>query len=181
MKTGLISILVCSLACVFLLLVPGLRAGWIEYGNPLCVAPNNQYNASMITDDVGGAVIAWTDYRTGTSNIYAQRVNAQGDTLWPADGIGLCDTADNKNYALMVRDGTGGAIIIWTDQRDPLTEHDIYAQRIDGAGTRLWAADGIAVCDTLDEQRYPGIASDGAGGAIVVWQDQRGASINIYA
>ena len=180
MKTGLKSILVWSVACLFLILVPALRAGWIEYGNPLCVAPNNQYNAAMVTDEAGGAVIAWTDYRTGPSNIYAQRVNAQGDTLWPADGIPLCDTANNKNYALMVQDGTGGAIVTWTDQRDPLTEHDIYAQRIDGSGARVWSADGVAICDTLDEQRYPGIASDGAGGAIVVWQDRRGAYLNIY-
>lgn len=181
MKAGPISILLWLIACVFLILVQPLHAGWFEYGNPVCIAPNDQFSPAIITDEAGGAVIAWTDWRTGPLNIYAQRMNADGDTLWPANGIALCDIADNKNYAEMVPDGTGGAIIIWTDQRDPGTEHDIYAQRIDGNGTRMWSANGVAICDTLDEQRYPDIASDGAGGAIIVWQDQRGTYMNIYA
>ncbi len=181
MKTSSMSILLWSIVCVFILMVASLRAGWFEGGNPVCTAPNTQDNPAIITDEAGGMVIAWTDWRTGALNIYTQRMSADGDTLWPANGIALCDTADNKNYAEMVPDGTGGAIIIWTDRRDPATEHDIYAQRIEGNGTRMWSGDGVAICDTLDEQRYPSIASDGAGGAIIVWQDQRSGHINIYA
>lgn len=182
MRTGLSSILLWSIACVCILLVASLRADWFEGGNPVCTATNSQNHPAIITDEAGGVVIAWTDYRTGKSNIYAQRMNADGDTLCPADGIALCDTANSKNYAEMLPDGTGGAIVLWMDQRDPVTEHDIYAQRIDGSGTRMWPTDGVAICDTVDEQMYPSIASDGAGGAIIVWQDKRSYYyINIYA
>jgi hypothetical protein len=181
MKAGLISVWLLSIACVFLLLMPSLRADWLEYGTPVCIAPNDQLQPAVVPDETGGVVVAWTDWRTGALNICAQRMSADGDTLWPANGIALCDTANNKDYAEMVPDGTGGAIIVWTDQRDPATEHDIYAQRVDGSGTRLWSGDGVAVCDTLDEQRYPDIASDGVGGAIIVWQDRRGTYLNIYA
>ena len=41
--------------------------------------------------------------------------------------------------------------------------------------------DGIPVCDEVKEQNSPCIASDGAGGAIVVWEDFRdGSSAEVY-
>ncbi len=184
MKTGARFVgLKCLLGLLLLAVPPLLQAGWIEYGVPVCIAPNDQNNPVTITDEAGGVIIAWTDYRAGIgmSNIYAQRMSADGDTLWQANGVALCDTANNKNLALMVPDGTGGAIFIWTDKRDLANGYDIYAQRIDGSGTRMWSGDGVAICDTLEDQMYPDIASDGAGGAIIVWQDQRGASIETYA
>ena len=43
-------------------------------------------------------------------------------------------------------DGAGGAIIVWADERWGTADVDIYAQRIDGSGSPLWAANGAPVC-----------------------------------
>ncbi len=47
-----------------------------------------------------------------------------------------------------------------------------------------WPADSVAkitICNASGDQKYPEIASDGAGGAIIVWQDGRTSSKMIYA
>src|SRR5258708_5548924 len=46
-----------------------------------------------------------------------------------------------------------------------------------GQGTHT----GAALCCTVNDQSNPAITSDGAGGAIVAWQDLRGGNFDIYA
>lgn len=72
-------------------------------------------------------------------------------------------------------DGAGGAIIAWKDWRVGGQESlgDIYAQRVDATGNCLWEYDGAAICTAPFEQYQPRIATDGAGGAVIVWGDCR--------
>jgi hypothetical protein len=45
-----------------------------------------------------------------------------------------------------------------------------------------WIANGTAICNSNNSQIYPQICGDGAGGAIVTWQDMRsGSDYDIYA
>jgi hypothetical protein len=52
---------------------------------------------------------------------------------------------------------------------------------VNAAGEIEWAADGVAVCSVPGEQMSPGVVSDGAGEAIIVWHDARSGSPGIYA
>ena len=45
----------------------------------------------------------------------------------------------------------------------------------------LWIADGVPVCTATGPQSNPQVASDGAGGAIITWQDYRGGDGDIYS
>jgi len=45
----------------------------------------------------------------------------------------------------------------------------------------LWAFDGIPMCTAPQTQDSPAIATDGAGGAIVTWEDNRSNVFDIYA
>jgi hypothetical protein len=83
-------------------------------------------------------------------------------------------------YPTIVSDGAGGAIVTCVDYRGT-TSYDIYAQRISAAGAVQWAADGVAICTATGSQYYPKIVSDGAGGAIVTWEDYRSGPGDIYA
>ena len=111
MRTSVKPVVLWCIVCVFVIVVPSLRAGWIEDGNPICIQPHGQTYPVITTDGAGGAIIAWSDPRTTDSNIYAQRIDARGDTLWLANGVALCDTADVKSQAQIISDGSGGAII----------------------------------------------------------------------
>jgi len=67
-------------------------------------------------------------------------------------------------------DGSGGAFIVWQDDADG---YRIVAQRIDDHGRLLWPGTGVVVCDEAMEQYDPRICSDGSGGAIIAWGDNR--------
>ncbi len=147
---------------------------------PVCVAANEQTNPTSVSDGAGGAIVTWMDNRSGTYDIYAQRISAAGIPLWTTNGVALCTAAGDQSYPTIISDGAGGAIVTWRDYRSGVFFH-IYAQRISAAGTPQWTANGVGLCTAVGNQYSPTITSDGAGGAIVTWNDLRGATYDIYA
>ena len=142
---------------------------WEVNGISVTNAPRGQYYPQVVSDGDFGAVIAWTDWRKGTeSDIYAQRVDAFGNLLWDSSGVAICTAVNDQAWVSMASDGAGGALIAWEDLRADTS--DIYAQRIDGAGTVLWGVDGVAVCAASWDQWVPQIMSDGVGGALLAWR-----------
>jgi hypothetical protein len=128
----------------------------------------------IVSDGARGAIVTWADYRNGPIDIYAQRVNADGAVQWTADGVALSTAGGDQYYPTIVSDGAEGAIVTWEDFRSA-TNYDIYAQRVSADGAPQWTPDGVALCAAANDQTYPTITSDGAGGAIVTWSDARSA------
>jgi len=154
---------------------------WTWNGVVVCTASNNQHAPTLISDGAGGAIIAWYDYRNGINNdIYVQRLDASGTPQWTADGVALCTAAGEQLGQTITSDGAGGAIVTWSDSRSG-TNYDIYTQRVNASGVPQWTADGVPLCIAANDQSSPKIVSDDAGGAIVVWQDSRNGSYDIYA
>jgi hypothetical protein len=108
-----------------------------------------------------------------------QLLAAPAAAHWTIDGIAACAAFNSQQNPQIVSDGAGGAIVTWHDERAGNT--DIYAQRVNAAGSPLWGTDGIAVCTEWNYQSNPVIVSDGAGGAIIAWQDARNGDNDIYA
>jgi hypothetical protein len=159
---------------------------WTADGVALCTATGGQYAPTIVTDGAGGAVLTWSDNRNGTDlDIYAQRVSAAGVPQWTADGVALCTAANGQGNPTIVADGTGGAIVTWSDERSVSgvdATNDIYAQRVSASGVPQWTADGVAVCTAAGLQSDPAIVSDGGSGAIVAWHDHRsGTTFDVYA
>jgi hypothetical protein len=155
-------------------------ADWTPNGVPICTAAESQSNAEIISDGAGGAIVTWTDHRSGTdSDIYAQRVDAEGTVRWTVNGEAICTAAGDQSVPGITSDGAGGAIITWTDFRSG--NSDIYAQRVNAVGEHLWAENGVALCTEASAQSGSLIVSDDAGGAIVTWTDLRNGNNDIYA
>ena len=152
---------------------------WIANGVALCTDPASQYYPTIASDGAGGAIVTWYDYRSGGPDIYAQRVNGAGALQWTANGVAICTAANTQQTPLIASDGTGGAIVIWQDSRSG--NYDVYAQRVNSAGVWLWSTNGVPVCTAAADQQRLALASDGAGGAIVAWDDLRGGNFDIYA
>ncbi|MFA4948298.1 MAG: hypothetical protein WC674_07310, partial [Candidatus Krumholzibacteriia bacterium] len=151
---------------------------WAEYGIPICTADYAQNAPRIVPDGAGGAIILWADYRTGQYNIYAQRVNADGDTLWAADGIPI-DTSKGDQWGLeAVPDGEGGAYLAWLDSRNGFG--DVYAQRIDVDGNVLWGP-GVPICSVSSWASNIRLAAASGGGACIAWFDYRDWYNDIYA
>ncbi|UCF05836.1 MAG: T9SS type A sorting domain-containing protein [bacterium] len=155
---------------------------WIEDGVVVCTEWEYGEDPQIISDGSGGAIIAWQEdpMGTGEEDIYAQRIDADGSVLWTAEGEAICTVPEDNQNPQLVSDGSGGAIITWQDARNETTKWDIYAQRVDAFGYVQWTPDGVAICTESSWQWYPQLTSDGSGGAIITWQDERGMA-NIYA
>jgi len=154
---------------------------WTANGVAVCTATGNQYSPTLISDGSGGAIITWHDQRSGSYDIYAQRVNASGAPQWPANGVAICTATSYQYYPTLISDGSGGAIITWQDYRSS-SNYDIYAQRVNASGAVQWTANGVVIDTATGDQLYPKIVSDGSGGAIITWQDYRSSSnYDIYA
>src|SRR5678816_501231 len=105
-------------------------------------------------------------------DIYAARFNSNGVALWTTDGVPICVQLFTQFTPRIVSDNNGGAIISWQDQRSG-GSFDVYAQRINSAGVTQWTANGVAVVSGSGNQAAPVVASDGTGGAIIAWYDDR--------
>jgi len=152
---------------------------WGEDGISICEADGNQTFPQVISDGKS-IIITWQDYRNGNADIYAQKLNLGGSTIWAKDGIPVCRVVTNQLAPQLADDGSGGAIITWYDYRSGRGE-DIYAQKISKTGTIEWQVDGVPVCDETGTQWYPKIIPDGSGGAIICWDDKRADYYDIYA
>jgi len=94
---------------------------------------------------------------------------------WRHNGVPIVDTIANTSTFLLpqcAEDGASGAIVCWRDSRSG-QGLDIYAQRIDSGGVVQWQTDGVPMCTAPLSQNFPRMISDGEGGAIIVWEDQR--------
>lgn len=146
----------------------------------LCTATGDQQGTLELPDGAGGAFVVWTDNRGAKPLVYAQRVDANGIPLWAPNGVPMTNTPNDQLAPAITTDGAGGIIVCWRDYRSG-TNNDIYAQRLNGAGAPVWASTGVPVCTVSGEQLAPVITSDGAGGAILAWQDGRAGTGDIYA
>jgi hypothetical protein len=149
-------------------------AQWNANGVAVSTAANDQVIPTIVSDGAAGAIIAWSDGRSGTGyDSYAQRINSAGIPLWTPDGKAVKNAASSPK---MIPDGSGGAVITWS------ALGDVFAQRITRLGVAMWDTSGVAISTAANGQGNPTIVSDGAGGAIITWDDMRsGTDGDIYA
>lgn len=154
---------------------------WGTGGATLCSYAGDQTLPQIATDGSRGAIVAWHDERSATNtDVYVQRVDSWGTPSWFPNGLGVTTTLDDASEPRIVSDGDGGVLVTW--HGGPSGYEDVLAQRIGNAGTALWAVNGVAAFAAPGFQREPGIASDGAGGAVIVCHDLRSATqTDIYA
>lgn len=148
---------------------------------PVAVLPNDQEFPTAVSDGAGGVIVAWSDKRSNQADpdIYAQRLSADGVSMWGANGIPLCVQPGDQVFPVATADGAGGAIVAWADSRNG--NFDVYAQRVDANGNVLWTPNGVPVSTATGAQLDVEITSDGNGGAIIVWQDQRNDIGDVFA
>ena len=140
-------------------------------GNPVSISPGNQQRPVVAADGSGGTIIAWQDRRNGKSEIFVQRMSADGNPMWQSNGLPVC-VQDSNFLPAIISDGTGGVIISWSSYRGSSTA-DIYIQKVSSSGAMLWTTNGVSVCTVVFEQNNISMISDGLGGAILTWQDYR--------
>jgi len=154
----------------------------LQDGIAVCTAVDSQTGPAITSDGGSGTIIAWQDHRSGNDDIYVQRTNGSSGVMWTVDGVAVSTAGGNQQQPQIVGDGNGGAIIVWQDDRNG--NNDIYAQRVNSNGAVQWTTDGVVVCTAPFDQFNIALISDGLGGAILTWEDNRSNIVNcpdIYA
>jgi hypothetical protein len=138
-------------------------AQWAPNGVGVCLAANGQRFPQLTSDGNGGAVITWQDARTNNiPDIYAQKIDSDGSSLWTNDGVAVSTATFVQSYPYIINDGINGMIITWIDLRNDLTgqRDDLYAQRLNSDGS-LGGVTGVNESVNLQplefslEQNYP--------------------------
>ncbi|MEK7613182.1 MAG: peptidoglycan-binding protein, partial [Patescibacteria group bacterium] len=114
---------------------------------------------------------------------YGQRYNSSGSPQWTLGGTAAIasTTGAKPSFLEIMTDGSGGAFLVWQDSRS--NNFNIYAQRINGSGAPQWTSGGIVIASTTNSQNLPVLTTDGSGGAIITWDDERAGanSGDVYA
>ncbi len=143
---------------------------WGSNGLPIVTLAGRQSASSIVSDGAGGAIIAYDDSQNVGS--YLQAVDKFGSLKWNTNGVPIVSGLGESVSPTMIEDGLGGAILAWADNRTHSYSH-IYAQAIDSNGNVKWTSNGIPICTANMNQSNPRLVSNGNGGAIIAWNDNR--------
>lgn len=155
---------------------------WPINGVPVISKNFPQKDGKVIMDANYNTYIVYEDSSAGNWDIYAQKLDINGNQLWTSNGAVVCNAGYSQINPRVEFASTGGIYVVWQDKRNGV-DYDIYAQKLDANGVRQWnvANNGIWVCSTVGAQSNPKIEPFGTG-FITVWQDLRnGGDYDIYA
>lgn len=142
---------------------------WMPDGIPVCVVPGDQCDPRIVTDDSSGAYIVWRDGRSGSNDIYIQRIDSLGNGYGIDNGLGISLSSKDHIHPQIISDGQGGYIVTymeinWVDEY--FIDEYLYAARIDCNLNTLW---NVAICTDDWERQMPALICDGEGGAFFAW------------
>src|SRR5262245_26254476 len=66
-------------------------------------------------------------------------------SLWDSMGVVVTAASGYQFPMDAISDGTGGAILVWDDNRAVQGVPDVFAQRINGDGAALWQINGTLI------------------------------------
>lgn len=158
-------------------------AQWTADGVGLVVTSQDQTSPQLVEDGAGGAVIAFLDRRnTIDFDIFAQRVDASGAAQW-GTGVPAGAWMGDQTDCRLIHIGSGETIVTWVDERNGASNTDVYAQKLNASGAGQWGFSGAAICTATGNQDNASIVPNGAGGALVSWDDERNGATNsdVYA
>lgn len=148
----------------------------------LLVSANPQSSSlvdyDLIADDSNNAIVTFTDTRNGAQiTPFAYKISPTGTFLWGANGVDL--SSDNAVYQAnprVVQTSDGNYVFIWVFASTPRKAH---MQKLSRAGTKMWAANNIAISlqgsENVDWPKH--VISDN-GSIITMYSGYTGTFIN---
>ena len=143
---------------------------WTENGVLLCNSAGLGALGAT-SDGEHGAIAVWFGFGPPFA---VQRVNADGVPLWGSNGLILRPPRESVvETPALVRDGHGGAIVVWNTYSIYFQVDTLVACRVDSAGNREWET--VVRVDTMGVDP-PRLCEDGSGGVIIAWYEYSGYS-----
>ncbi|MBT7790241.1 MAG: T9SS type A sorting domain-containing protein [Calditrichaeota bacterium] len=145
---------------------------WGDSGLICAESDFDQKSPQLCTDAENGVIVLWRAAENAEiDNIYAQRIDHDGELQWGDRGIQITDNNAGEIVEKIIPDGNGGVVFVWKSFNME-SDDDLYVQRISLDGEKLWGEEGQVLCDQFNKQRHPVLVTHQAG-YVVVWTDGR--------
>ncbi len=147
--------------------------------SPISVASNSQERPALTyVQDKYWAV--WQDsryYNFVEDEIYGQQISNYGELL--GSSFPLVTAPTSQTSPAVAYDGVHNYLVVWQDARNLThTDYDIYGQIVASMGTLPGINFPISTAER--DQWFPAVASDAKDAFLVVWQDSRHGSWDVY-
>jgi len=170
-----------KLLIILCLIVQVYPSGFSDQdGGPIRQGVHIEWYRTISPGNDGEAIFVWSDTRFGMRNIFAHKVNQDGNLLWGDEGTIVTNLPGRQEDPVAITDGLGGAFIAWVDYRFD-AQGDIFLQHIDNNGEILMDSNGVALAQIIGKQITINMCTDSLGGVFISWQDKRsGIDDDIY-
>jgi len=139
---------------------------------------NLQWSPAVASDDAGATLIVWEDKRNGNSDVFGQRMKADGSKQ--ASNFKVNDISGSSiQWRPAVAAKAGRFVVCWEDFRQQ--PNAVYAKWF---GASFLELVGELQVDDSGEQgarEFPSVALNQSGESLFSWQDSRANSWDIYA
>ncbi|MBU0519207.1 T9SS type A sorting domain-containing protein [bacterium] len=130
----------------------------------------------VISDGDGGAIVGWENMAPPQDpGISVQRINSLGEIQW-GDSARFVFSWENSYWGIIGWDicaRSGGGFFAVMSQDDSGLPDNLYLQRLDNNGNRMWSETGIVACPSNNQTTEPIVISDESGGCYIIWKDFR--------
>jgi len=164
-------VIVCLL--MFVSCAPLIHAQWSSNpaeNTPITLMSGEQALPKIAVDANGYAYISWFSVESGNYNVRLQRLDNNGNTLWPGNGILVSNETQDTwitDYDLTV-DPLGYAVITFMDIRTGYPNPVGY--RISPDGEMMWGQTGILLTNDNNFDPSPKVCVTASGNSIFAWQ-----------
>ncbi len=131
----------------------------------------------------GNLVVVWNERNANQSQwgIYAQKLSVAGARLWGNDGIELLPVNTIWKSPPRCAPLDGGAVVFLSDEPTGQFARDrVLGMRLDANGAQVWPSSPLVVSSVLSSKSRLPVVIDGDGRALMVWEDDRSGTVDIY-
>jgi len=138
----------------------------------------------LIVAPDGGAAVAWHDTREGDFNTYVQRIDADGDLQFPANGVAASNFAGRQQLdpAISFLPGTNDLIMFYNERNSGQSQWGLSVQRFDESGAKVLGPTGSELVALSSTNLSAPVSVASEDGATMVYAQATSAVTNeLYA
>ncbi|GAB3572097.1 T9SS type A sorting domain-containing protein [Hymenobacter daeguensis] len=141
------------------------------------------YRYDLKTDNLGNAILAFQDTRTGTNQCVAYKISPTGQQLWGATGIALLDAAASSGLSPTIGITTGNNVVIgWNASGTASATRGTKAVplvKLSAAGASMWTTPVAIEAPARRFSRPAFVAVPGSEDVVVEYVEETGSGLGV--